>query len=84
MDKPNVSGEVVIHWRALNPPGRFLEQIQTPDGEFWKDVGDRKAKQRTSQSLRERQSANKRERPWAVKTGVGQSRMPPNLRTTSP
>lgn len=54
MDKPKVAGEVVGKWRAKTPPGRFLVQVQTPNGDVWSDVGDRKARQKTSQSLRER------------------------------
>ena len=54
MDKPKVAGEVVGKWRAKTPPGRFLVQVQTSNGDVWRDVGDRKARQKTSQSLRER------------------------------
>jgi hypothetical protein len=60
IDKPKVAGEVVAKWRALDPPGRFL--VQNGDGntnddgnQLWNDVGDRRARQKTSQSLRERE-----------------------------
>ncbi|CAB9514413.1 expressed unknown protein [Seminavis robusta] len=55
VDKPKVAEEVVGKWRRKNPPGRFLEQTQVGDRNIWNDVGDRKARQKSSQSLREKE-----------------------------
>lgn len=59
VDKPKVAGEVVLKWREKNPPGRFLVQVRTTNRNVWNDVGDRKARQKTSQSLRERECIRK-------------------------
>ncbi len=55
-EKPMVSREVVTIWRGLNPPGRFLKQNPSADGKSgrWFDVGDKKAREKASQCLRER------------------------------
>lgn len=65
-DKPNVAREVVREWRAMDPPGRFLSKM---DGKhlppsngvdrpvLWHDVGDKKAREKASQCLRERNGA---------------------------
>lgn len=51
-DKPVISMEVVERWRRQSPLGRFLKQ----DGStgLWYDVGDKKAREKTSQALREK------------------------------
>jgi hypothetical protein len=55
-DKPKVAMEVVHIWRALDPPGRFLTKTDASQGDdsLWHDVGDRKAREKASQCLRER------------------------------
>lgn len=55
-EKPMVSREVVTIWRSLVPPGRFLKQQTSADGKsgLWSDVGDKKAREKASQCLRER------------------------------
>ena len=50
-DKPLVAMEVVHEWRALDPPGRFLKQDD--DTKLWTDVGDERARKKTSQALRD-------------------------------
>lgn len=55
VDKPKVAAEVVSIWRNMSPPGRFLVQCRTTNRSVWNDVGDRKARQKASQSLRERE-----------------------------
>ncbi len=52
LDKPKVALNVVHIWRAMNPPGRFLEQDKRTG--LWNDVGDDKAREKTSQALREK------------------------------
>merc|ERR1719464_1730764 len=52
LDKPLVALEIIRLWRAQLPPGRFLKQ-NDKTGQ-WYDVGDKKAREKTSQALRER------------------------------
>jgi hypothetical protein len=59
MDKPKVARRIVRAIRHGNPPGRFLRKGD--DGK-WYDVGDRNAAEKTSQGLRERSNAEKRQR----------------------
>lgn len=59
MDKPNVARKIVRAIRQGNPPGRFLRK--SSDGN-WRDVGDKVAAEKTSQGLRERSNAEKRQR----------------------
>lgn len=59
MDKPNVARKIVRAIRQGNPAGRFLRK--SPDG-MWRDVGDKVAAEKTSQGLRERSNAEKRQR----------------------
>lgn len=63
VDKPKVAREVVALWRKLDPPGRFLarkdESKRGPgsvkdDNNIWIEVGDKKAREKASQCLRER------------------------------
>lgn len=48
-EKASVARDIVSFIRNMNPPGRFLKK----DGNSWKDIGDRKAREKTSQALRE-------------------------------
>jgi len=58
IDKPRVAREVVQIWRSLDPPGRFLTKTKVDNGDSspWHDVGDKKAREKASQCLRERTS----------------------------
>lgn len=63
VDKPKVAREVVRIWRKMSPPGRFLARkdgskkgpgsIRSADN-VWYEVGDKKAREKASQCLRER------------------------------
>lgn len=64
-DKPKVAREVVQIWRKFDPPGRFLQRMDDKMGcgststdnantAIWYDVGDKKAREKASQCLRER------------------------------
>ena len=60
-EKPMVSREVVTIWRGLNPPGRFLMQEKKrgdsgsgSNAGKWYDIGEKKAREKASQCLRER------------------------------
>mmetsp|Transcript_30210 Transcript_30210/g.46254 ORF Transcript_30210/g.46254 Transcript_30210/m.46254 type:complete len:577 (+) Transcript_30210:183-1913(+) len=50
-DKPMVSRRIVQAVRAQVPPGRFLQKDETTS--LWYDIGDQKAREKTSQALRE-------------------------------
>jgi len=52
LDKPLVALEIIRVWRTQLPPGRFLK-LEDKSG-HWKDVGDKKAREKTSQALREK------------------------------
>lgn len=49
--KPNVAAEVVAKIRSLDPPGRFLKKDK--ESGWYVDIGDARAKEKTSQALRE-------------------------------
>jgi len=51
-DKASVARHIVDTIRKLSPPGRFLKK--GPDKtDMWTEIGDRKAREKTSQALRE-------------------------------
>jgi hypothetical protein len=52
IDKPLVALDIIREWRAQKPPGRFLKLDESSG--LWHDVGDRKAREKTSQALREK------------------------------
>lgn len=52
LDKPLVALEIIRQWRAQDPPGRFLK-LDDATG-LWNDVGDKRAREKTSQALREK------------------------------
>jgi hypothetical protein len=63
VEKPKVAREVVQLWRKMTPPGRFLTRkdenkkgpgsVKDSDN-VWIEVGDKKAREKASQCLRER------------------------------
>lgn len=59
LDKPLVAMDIINEWRALDPPGRFLKQNEVT--KLWDDVGDKKAREKTSQALREKTPVKQRE-----------------------
>jgi hypothetical protein len=52
LDKPLIALDIIKNWREQVPPGRFLK-IDEKTG-LWNDVGDKKAREKTSQALREK------------------------------
>ena len=52
LDKPLVALDIIRQWREQEPPGRFLKLDE--DTGLWTDVGDKKAREKTSQALREK------------------------------
>ena len=59
-NKPFVAEEVVRIWRKLDPPGRFLVRTDPSlgDDSTWHDVGDKRARKKASQALREKERAD--------------------------
>lgn len=56
-DKPKVTDEVVSQWRARKPPGRFLTRTEPEESmSTWFDVGDKRARRKCAQALREKPS----------------------------
>ena len=53
-NKAYVAREIVDAIRKLDPPGRFLKKVTKNDEEGWIDIGNRMAREKTSQALRER------------------------------
>jgi len=51
-DKAGVARDIVDTIRKLDPPGRFLKKDSTNPG-MWVEIGNRKAREKTSQALRE-------------------------------
>lgn len=52
-EKRLIASSIVSEIRAMNPPGRFLARKGNKDSGFWYDIGDEKARDKTSQALRE-------------------------------
>jgi len=52
LQKPLVALDIIRQWRAQSPPGRFLKYDEKAG--LWNDVGDKKAREKTSQALREK------------------------------
>lgn len=52
-DKPRIAKIIVDQIRNQNPSGRFLKKIGSGDQLVWQDVGNVKAREKTSQALRE-------------------------------
>lgn len=57
-EKPNVSKLIVGALRSANPPSRFLKLNEKTSR--WEDVGDRRAAEKVSQTLREKDRTNPR------------------------
>lgn len=84
-DKPFVSRGIVRAVRAQNPPGRFLQKDERTG--LWYDIGDQKAREKTSQALREGAPEIRREitSSWvkAPPTTAAVSRQPPTVITAN-
>lgn len=52
LDKPLVALDIIREWRSQIPPGRFLKLDEKT--KLYNDVGDKKAREKTSQALREK------------------------------
>ena len=58
-EKRLISSKIVDEIRNLDPPGRFL--LKDANSNLWRDIGDEKARDKTSQSLRENALAVRRQ-----------------------
>lgn len=66
-DKSNIAWEIVMEWRHLSPPGRFLTRTNPLEAaSVWHDVGDEQAKRRTSKTLGEKTSKKRKVVPSQV------------------
>jgi hypothetical protein len=70
VDKPLVALAIVREWRSQDPPGRFLKEDDAKTG-LWIDVGDRKAREKTSQALREKAPTIRKQEKERMVGGVG-------------
>uniref|UniRef100_A0A7S4QRX9 DUF6824 domain-containing protein n=1 Tax=Ditylum brightwellii TaxID=49249 RepID=A0A7S4QRX9_9STRA len=54
-DKPKIARKIVTLVRSMTPPGRFLKKASGGEDRkgYWRDVGNVKAREKTSQALRE-------------------------------
>ena len=57
VDKPKISRLIVSALRCANPPSRFLRC--NDDTNQWEDVGDKRAAEKVSQTLREKEKTEK-------------------------
>jgi hypothetical protein len=73
LDKPLVALDIIREWRSQDPPGRFLK-VDDKTG-LWNDVGDKKAREKTSQALREKAPQVRRHQhpPSSLHSGPGGS-----------
>ena len=67
LDKPLVALDIIRQWRAQDPPGRFLK-LDDKTG-TWHDVGDKKAREKTSQALREKAPEIRKKQEEQQQTG---------------
>jgi hypothetical protein len=58
-EKRLIAQSIVDEIRKLDPPGRFL--LKEANGDYWLDVGDEKARDKTSQALRENSMSVRRQ-----------------------
>lgn len=58
VDKPQVSRMIVSALRRANPPSRFLRYNE--ETKLWEDVGDKRAAEKVSQTLREKDEDEKK------------------------
>jgi hypothetical protein len=52
-EKRLIASSIVSEIRGMDPPGRFLARKGNKDSGYWYDIGDEKARDKTSQALRE-------------------------------
>jgi hypothetical protein len=71
LDKPLVALSVIQFWRGQDPPGRFLKLDEKT--KKWNDVGDKKAREKTSQALREKAPIIRKKQEEERRTAGGEN-----------
>lgn len=69
-EKRLIASSIVSEIRSLDPPGRFLARKGNKDTGHWYDIGDEKARDKTSQALRENAPSIRAE----IETEINQQR----------
>eukprot|EP00980_Cylindrotheca_fusiformis_P020769 scaffold7755_cov104-Cylindrotheca_fusiformis.AAC.14 len=69
-EKRLIASSIVTEIRELDPPGRFLARKGGKDHGYWYDIGDEKARDKTSQALRENAPSIRAE----IETEINQQR----------
>lgn len=69
-EKRLIASSIVSEIRSLDPPGRFLARKGNKDSGHWYDIGDEKARDKTSQALRENAPSIRAE----IETEINQQR----------
>lgn len=69
-EKRLIASSIVSEIRAMDPPGRFLARKGGKDQGYWYDIGDEKARDKTSQALRENAPSIRAE----IETEINQQR----------
>lgn len=96
IDKAHITANIVQVIRDLDPPGRFLKKVDGKSG-MWIEIGDEKARKKTSQALREdapeirneiakvKKKASRQEKKVETNHGYGrQGPLPPNKHNYGP
>lgn len=74
-EKPIIALEVVLAWRDLSPPGRFLARMDNSRADsLWYDVGDDAACKRAGRTLGERCATKSETIPSGKSNGSGQAK----------
>jgi len=69
-EKRLIASSIVSEIQALDPPGRFLARKGGKENGYWYDIGDEKARDKTSQALRENAPSIRAE----IETEINQQR----------
>lgn len=69
-EKRLIASSIVSEIRELDPPGRFLARKGGKENGYWYDIGDEKARDKTSQALRENAPSIRAE----IETEINQQR----------
>ncbi|KAG7347758.1 hypothetical protein IV203_016463 [Nitzschia inconspicua] len=69
-EKRLIASSIVTEIRGMNPSGRFLARKGDKDSGYWYDIGDEKARDKTSQALRENAPSIRAE----IETEINQQR----------
>jgi hypothetical protein len=77
-EKRLIASSIVSEIREMNPPGRFLARHGNKDSGYWYDIGDEKARDKTSQALRENAPSIRAE----IETEINEQRAEQNRKET--